>query len=100
MVYFMSEVYSRRKVARGFFDRLFEKAAPGSLFLYIDNRDTNFSGWFDDLAYTHGVKLLAADDVRLVVPPDEDKEDLGSYFDTFGYPKLTGNVSYRIARKE
>lgn len=100
MVYFMSEVYCRRAGAKAFFQNLFNSAEPGALFLYIDNRDTNFTDWFDDLAESNGVKILKGDDTILAVPSDEDKEDLGEYYELFGYPKLKGRVSFRIAVKE
>lgn len=103
MIYFMSEVYEKRDEAEEYFNQLFTKAKPGSLFLVIDNNNSSFYDWFDALANAHNIKILKSDETMMKMPYDEQKSDLGIYiekFDKFAYPKLQTWVAYRIGRKE
>lgn len=103
LVYFMSELYARKESASPFFEYLFREASPGSLFLYIDNRDAAFNSWFDSLVILNGMTTLVQDDTRFKLPPKEEKESLGEYFLKFGAtdsPRLQGKISYRIVYKK
>jgi hypothetical protein len=100
MVYFMSEVYSLRKLASPFFSNLFQKVSPGTLFLYVDNNSPEFYDWFDALAAENGVETLSSDEGRMgIADLDEEKKDLGEYYERFGPPKLKPNIAHRVCRK-
>jgi hypothetical protein len=101
MVYFMSEIDALRKGAEPFFSNLFEKAKSGALFLYIDNNNPQFYGWFDSLAATHGLSVIQSDELKMHIEDwSEDKTDLGVYWEKFEHPKLRANVAFRVCRKE
>jgi hypothetical protein len=97
--YFMSELWHAKAEAEPFFDNLFGRARPGALFLYLDNR--GMSAWFDELAARHGLEFLAAECKRISLAPlsEEEKTDLGVYYQKFGWPKMTADVDYRICLK-
>lgn len=99
MVYFMSEVYGLKARATDYFAHLFGEARRGALFLYIDNRHSDFTDWFDDLASTHGLELLTEDEGKYKLPYDEDKASLMPYYSKFRDPKLTANIAWRVAKK-
>lgn len=99
MIYFMSEVFSLRDSADEYFANLFNQAKKGSLFLFIDNNNSQFYNWFDQLAKNHKINILISKETKRNMPFDEDKSDLGKYVDKFSSPKLTANVAYRIGRK-
>lgn len=99
MIYFMSEVFSLRDSANEYFANLFNQAKTGSLFLFIDNNSPQFYNWFDQLAENHQIVILSSKQTNMTVPFDEDKSDLGKYFDKFSSPKLKANVAYRIGQK-
>jgi hypothetical protein len=99
MIYFMSEVFSLQDSAEEYFAHLFNQAKTGSLFLFIDNNSPQFYNWFDELAQNHKIEILSRKETKMTVPFDEEKSDLGKYFDKFSSPKLTANVAYRIGRK-
>ena len=99
MIYFMSEVFSLQDSANEYFAHLFNQAKIGSLFLFIDNNNSEFYNWFDQLAANHKIDILRSNETDMKVPLDEEKSDLGKYFAKFSSPKLTANVAYRIGRK-
>jgi hypothetical protein len=99
LIYFMSEVFARKQVARPYFDNLFAKMRKGAYILYVDNNHEDFTSWFDALAAAHGVKILGKGEYPQQMPFSEEKTDLGSYLDRFGPPKLTANIAYRIGVK-
>jgi len=99
MIYFMSEVLALRDSSNEYFANLFENAKQGALFLFVDNNNTKFYGWFDELAKKYGVEILKSTEAPMTVPTDEDKRDLGKYYEKFKYPKLTADVAYRIGYK-
>jgi hypothetical protein len=66
---------------------------------FVDNNNAGFYDWFDKLAKEHGIAILKSSETCMTPPIDENKHDLGEYFDKFGYPKLKANVAYRIGRK-
>lgn len=99
MIYFMSEVRAFRDSSNDYFATLFKNARQGALFLFVDNNNPEFYGWFDELAKKYGVEILGSKEAFMTVPTDENKNDLGKYYEKFGYPKLKANIAYRIGRK-
>lgn len=99
MIYFMSEVRVLRDSADAYFEYLFETARKDALFLFVDNNNPEFYGWFDELAEEHGIAILKSREISMTPPSHENKYDLGEYYDKFNYPKLKANVAYRIGRK-
>jgi hypothetical protein len=71
----------------------------GALVLYIDNNDSRFYEWFDDLAGKHNLEVLGADEQKMGMTKDEEKKDLGKFYKKFSPVKLEANVAYRICRK-
>jgi len=51
------------------------------------------------LAKKYGVEILKSTKALMTVPTDENKHDLGKYYEKFGHPKLKANIAYRIGRK-
>lgn len=99
MIYFMSELYSRKADAAAYFENFFARAKKGALFLFIDNRDVRFSGWFEELAQKHGVHLLHSEDGARVTPNDEQESVLSGYVAKLGSTKLKTRISARIGIK-
>lgn len=99
MIYFMSEVYSLSHSANDYFMNLFSQAKPDSLFLFVDNNAEYFYNWFDRLAQDNSISILQQDRIRMMLPWDEQKSDLGEYCEKFSPPKVTANVAYRIGIK-
>lgn len=103
MIYFMSEVYSLRSEAEPFFINLIERVKPGALFLFIDNYDQRFYGWFDSLARAYSLDYLQEDRLRMMIDDfSEEKTDLAEYWDKFGpinSPRLRGSLAFRVCRK-
>lgn len=99
MIYFMSELSSLRDYANEYFANLFSKAKSNALFLFIDNNNPEFYDWFDELAQEHGIEIIKSRETSMTAPLDENKYDLGEYYEKFSYPKLRANVAYRIGRK-
>jgi len=100
LVYFMSEIYSMREKANNYFHSLFASSKPKSIFLFIDNNNDNFYDWFDQFASNYNIKIKDKGEEKKNLPFEEEKLDLGEYFDKFGSPKLTADIAYRIAVKE
>lgn len=99
MIYFMSEVYCRQSENEPYFNHLFSKMKKGALLLYVDNNAKCFYDWFDKLASKHGLKVLAAEETTVGMTVDEEKKDLGKYFNKFGPVKLDANIAYRVCRR-
>lgn len=100
LIYFMSEVDSRRTDAEPFFSNLFAKARQGALFLYVDNNNPQFYGWFDSLARKYSLEVLKSSEITMPIRDlSEEKRDLGEYWGKFSSPKLTGNIAFRVCRK-
>jgi hypothetical protein len=101
MVYFMSEVDSLRESAEPFFTNLFEKAKTGAMFLYVDNNNEQFYGWFDSLAAAHSLEVLQSSEIPNMLISDfsEEKKDLGRFWEKFESPKLRANIAFRVCRK-
>ncbi|MCC5668744.1 hypothetical protein LC653_34065 [Nostoc sp. CHAB 5784] len=103
MIYFMSEIFTLRDSADEYFTNLFSQAKPGALFLFVDNNHTSFYGWFDELAKAHNIKIKDSNQYTMFLPSDEDKSDLGIYFQKFqsySYPKIKANIAYRVGQKQ
>ena len=102
VVFFLSEVYAVRDEAQPYLEHLFAAARPGSYFLYLDNREGRFRGWFDTLAKAFDWDVLAGDSCRMSMAYlwEEQVDDLGLYAQKFARsPRLTASVDYRICRK-
>ena len=104
MSYFVSEVYSTdgEGLAAGFWERLFQRAKPGALFLYNDNSFEELDSYFDKQWQTAGMECLLSDE-RYMTPRVHEKKAalLDEYLDKFDKmnPKLKSKVTYRILRK-
>jgi hypothetical protein len=98
--YFMSEVWKIRAQAKPFFDYCFAKAKPGALLLFLDNRASEFYGWFDSLAAANGIEIVKGNATLMCFANEEEKKDLGRYYEKFGFPKRKSEVSFRIGRKK
>lgn len=113
MSYFVSEVSSKEKYPETFFKHLFEKAKKGSYFLLVDNISCRSHYWFDyqiksyNKLRTMGLlkQIRGSDKAVDKMPFDEEKTDLGRFFDKFrdiSIPKTLGRdapFAYRIYRK-
>jgi hypothetical protein len=101
MVYFLSEIEKKKQEATPFFDNLFAKAQVGSLFLFIDNRNAKYYGWFDQLISRHSIQVLTSYQGSMKIwDRAEEKQDLAVYYKKFGPPKLTAEAAYRVCRKK
>lgn len=98
-VYFMSELYGRREQARAYFENLFKCVQPGATVFYVDNGSSKFTEWFDGFVDKKRFDLEGKDSISYQMPSDEQKTDLGDYFEKFGPVKLTANIAYRIAAR-
>jgi len=102
MIYFFSdpEIFDAKEDARTFFEYWFAKAKPGALFLFIDNAAWKFYSWFDDMAAQGGLETVEKEDhVHILINWQEEKRDLGIYFEKFGDPKIQSDIAYRVYRK-
>lgn len=99
MIYFISEVHAHKKLANEYFNELFSRAKSGALFLFVDNNNQEFYSWFDDLALENNVEIIKREETFMTIPFEEEKSDLGVYFEKFSSPKLKANVAWRIGRK-
>lgn len=100
MVYFLSEIETKKKEATPFFENLFTNARAGSFFLFLDNGHTYYYEWFDQLIEGRGIDVLASAEERTqIYDLDEQKSDLEVYYEKFGYPKMRANIAYRICQK-
>lgn len=99
LIYFLSEVYALRDQASEYFKALLEGMRPGAVLLYVDNNDSRFTNWFDQLVTDAGLQVLVASTTNELVPIHEEKRDLQPYYDKFGDPKLRSNIAYRVVQK-
>ena len=100
-VYFMSEVYAIQDSVNPFFDYVLDQIDRGAYILYIDNKDSDFSGWFDSLMKKHNFEVVHSEEkIIRITDYSEEKKDLGEYFKTFGSPKLESDVAIRICKKK
>lgn len=99
LTYFMSEIHAVKAKSVLFFNELFRNANPNALFLYIDNDNPNFYGWFDDLIRDHNITVISSGCLDTRMPFDEQTVDLGDYYQRFGDPKLKAKIAYRLCKK-
>lgn len=101
MIYFASEVYRfREDGADDYFDDMFSRMREGALLLYIDNNHPEFTNWMDEKFQKHGLKILDSGSGTEKMPTDEEKRDLGKYYNRFSSsPKLEADVCRRVAKK-
>jgi len=99
MVYFMSEVYGLKTQANDYFSHLLAEARQGATFIYIDNRHSEFTNWFDTLAKKHGLDTLDKSEGTYILPRAEEKKTLEPYYSKFRDPKIKANITWRIAQK-
>lgn len=99
LVYFISEIFANKEQASPYFHHLFSEATPDSLFLFVDNNDSRFYEWYDNLAQQEGLEVIRSEEVTMGTTTDEEKTDLDIYFAKFGCPKLEGDVAVRLHRK-
>jgi hypothetical protein len=97
--FFVSEVWCIRTKAEPFFEHCFTQAKTGALFLFIDNNAPPFYGWFDTLASRCGLQVIQSKQCPLAFSIDEEKTDLGIYYQKFGWPRRESDVAFRIMRK-
>jgi hypothetical protein len=71
----------------------------GSMVLFVDNNSPSFVGWFDELASRNSLKTVTKACCSLAFSNDEEKKDLGPYFEKFGWPKRESDAAYRIMKK-
>jgi hypothetical protein len=71
----------------------------GSMILFVDNNSSQFVEWFDELAKRYSLKTIVKAKCHLAFSNDEEKTDLGIYFEKFGWPKRESNAAYRIVKK-
>jgi hypothetical protein len=100
LTYFMSEVHSQQALCAPFFTKLMLDAKSGAIFMYLDNDNPSFYGWFDGLARDNSLTTVDEKSLDLRLPFDEDKCDLEPYLTKFQPPKLTGKVAYRLSIKK
>lgn len=99
LIYFLSEVYALRGQATDYFKALLNGMRPGAVLLYVDNNDSRFTNWFDQMVAAAGLQVLVASTANELLPMHEEKRDLQPYYDKFGDPKLRSNIAYRIVQK-
>ncbi len=100
LVYFVSELYSRRSEAEPYFDNVLKKARSGAYFVFVDNDHSLFTDWFDDLTNKNGLQQLKKFNGIMTMPSDEEKTALGPYLTKFAnLPRLKGAVAYRVLKK-
>lgn len=97
--YFLSEVWKIKDTAAPFFERCMSQMKSGSMILFVDNNDSRFCDWFDEMAKKHGLVAVESDEGELCFSNDEEKKDLGKYFDKFGWPKRKSDAAWRIMKK-
>jgi hypothetical protein len=101
MIYFVSEVYSiLDEGADDYFDNLFSGMRRGAQVLYIDNNHSDFTSWVEKKFDKHNLKIVRHSDGKETMPIEEEKRDLGKYYNKFGSsPKLEADVAWRVALK-
>ena len=84
-----------------FWQRLFQEAKSGAIFLYDDNGSDTFNSYFDKQWQTAGLELIAqGTNVRWWPRHSEQKSELGLYTAKFRKdPKVQSQLTYRILRK-
>jgi len=99
LIYFLSELWKIKTQSEPFFDHCLSQMKSGALMLFVDNNDSRFRDWFDQMAKKHGLDVVKSDEGWLAFSNDEEKNDLGEYFGKFGWPKRKSDVAWRIVRR-
>jgi hypothetical protein len=100
IIYFLSELDSKKSNAEPFFLNLFQQVQPGALLLYIDNNHSQFYNWYDELVTQFPIEILLSREGSMRINDyTEEKTDLAKYWDKFGFPKLTADVAIRVCQK-
>jgi hypothetical protein len=101
--YFVSEVQSLDKgTITEFWQKLFDEAISGAIFLYVDNGSHIFNAYFDKQWASRGDMkcLIKTDNVARTPSHSEQKSELADYEQKFGKsPKLKATISLRVLRK-
>ncbi len=97
--YFLSEVWKIKKEADPFFNRCMSQMKKNSMILFVDNNSPEFVDWFDELASRNNLRAVQTKSCLLAFSNDEEKKDLGIYFNKFGWPKRESDAAYRIMVK-
>ena len=97
--YFLSEVWKIKTDAEPFFIHCMSKMKNGAMMLFVDNNSSSFTGWFDRMAVDNGLNIITSNCAKLVFSNEEEKTDLGIFFEKFGWPKRESNAAYRILQK-
>lgn len=97
--YFLSEVWKIKDAAEPFFERCLSQMKFGSMILFVDNNDSRFRDWFDAMAKKNNLVAVKSAEGKLCFSNDEEKNDLGVYFDKFGWPKRMSDAAWRIMKK-
>jgi len=100
MIYFASEVYSKRAEADEFFKSLFSSIEKDSLVLYVDNDDNYFTDWITKLMKNGGLEITELSHMSHQMDTNEEKTDLKEYFQKFDSPKITAKICIVIGRKK
>lgn len=101
MIFFISELFQYREDAQEFFEKLFENAKTGALFLFIDNSIREFYNWFDEIAVVNGLEIIYKERyLKFQTEFDEEMKVLGPYYQLLETdPRIRGKISYRVYRK-
>lgn len=99
LLYFTSEIISKKEEAREYFSYIFNNIAAGSIVVFIDNKMNDVIEYFKSfLSDKYEILLENHEDMRLSI--NEEKSALKEYKDKLNrLPKLTANVHYCVARK-
>lgn len=101
--YFVSEVYALDDtgLVTAFWQRLFQEAKPGALFLYDDNGTDEFNAYFDGQCAHGKLNLLASGSNENWTPRYQERAGVLDFYKAkfSAWPKLKGYLSYRILQK-
>ncbi len=99
-VFFLSELHNYKREATKYFKHLMNSANEESIFLIVDFNHNNNKVWADKLIEDCGLEVIEAEDGHSFrLSSEEERTDLGVYAKKFGYPKLTGDIFFRICKK-
>jgi hypothetical protein len=99
MSYFLSEVWKIKEQAEPFFQHCLSQMKTGSMVLFVDNNDSRFYDWFDQMAQSHNLVSISSGNGSLCFSNDEEKNDLGGYLAKFGWPLRKSDAAWRIMKK-
>lgn len=118
MIFFLSELLSKKEQAEHFFLDLFKRAKSGAFFLFVDNHFGGSEKWFDDMIAAHNTSYHVyqpgyiicenlRDNIMLHLESDEQVVDLGPYYQRLrrpgeqhaAEPRQRLRVNFRICHK-